>query len=201
MPTVVVSAKPTPDELGLKLAAHDAQLRVLTEATAQVWDARHLGKRMDAVEVELRDNTRSTIRTEALVEELLGPLVHNHTAKLDTCLHYIASSSHVSATLGTLGDKLDDLNGALSSIRTDQATAAERFEAHDLRDQAIEKVVHSIDQRVQSLEQRNDVQDATSKLRKLVARSNWWRSPIAKAGAAVLTALAAAITAYFGLKG
>ena len=185
------------DDMRAAITAIATKLDEHNSAIGEVWEARHLSERIKMMEQDLKENSKATIRSEALIENLFAPLVKEHTAKLDTCLHYIASSSHVAASVAKLGDKIDALGKSLNGIEKEQVSAAEKFEAHDHRDKEIEVVVHRIDARVTVLEQHKMTADTTAKVKKtLVARMTWWKSPIAKGIAAVLLATAGLITAY-----
>lgn len=201
MSAIAISRTPSPDEVHNTLRAMEAQLRTHTAALGEVWEARHLAEKVKSIETELKDNTRSTIRMEAVLGELVVPQVKEQMVKINECLHHLAAGSHVSASIQSLGEKLDDLNASLGGIRTEQATAAERFEAHDLRDREIEKSVHSINQRVGALEQAKAIGEATGKVKRQATRSLWLKSPLVKAASAVLLAIAGAITTYYAVKG
>lgn len=195
MPPVPVRARtPTPDELRLELDALRAHQTVLTDAVERVWDARHMTKRMDAVELDLKSNTRSTIRMEAVLAELVVPQIKETMAKLDLCVHHMAAGGHVASSVTALGAKLDDLRTAIGVVTLEQATAAERFDAHDARDREIEKAVRSIDKRVDVLEQRNDVAAGKAAGKALVKKektsSPWSKLKKALVGAAVAGATA-----------
>ena len=179
MPAIARSRTPTPDEVSNALDAFELQLT----------------KRMDQVETDLKANTRSTVRSEALLE-ILGGHIDAQTAKLETCLHYIAASSHVAASVAGLGEKIDTFGPWFAAIDTAQRVAAVRFEEHDKRDQEIEATVGRIETRVGALEQT----DKTAKISKaLIAKHNKWRPRLIKAvGGAVIAGLGALATLLAG---
>lgn len=158
-----------------------------------------LSRRLAVVEAELKDNTRSTIRMEALLESFLGPLVKEQSAKLDTCLHHIAASSHIGANVQAMGAQLVEIGTRFNRIDKAQGEAAIRFEEHDARDLEIHALAKETAARVGVVEQKLAIADNTAKVRKLVARPQWWRAAWVKAiGLAVAGTIAAATAHYFG---
>ncbi len=182
-----VGRTPTPDEV----RRLETKVNELVDATARTWGARDVDKRLDRMQDDLADNTRSTIRMEALLDGLLGPLVKEQQAKLDMCMHHIAASSHQATAIISLGSKLDTVADRLSSIEVVQRAAAERFDAHDARDREFYALASHQGQRISALEQRQTVTDATAKIRRMASRRAWWFS--AKGVGVVAAALAAAV--------
>lgn len=192
---------PLPDDWNARLDAHEAQIRDLTSAVQETWPARHIEDEVKQIRTELSDNTRSTIRMEAVLDELVVPHMKDQMAKLDTCLHHIAASSHLAATVISLGEKIDAFAPQIAAIESEQKIAAQKFGEHDKRDQEMSLVVNDTRARVIALEQAKAVAEETGKVRKLVARQrSWWLS--AKGVATVAAAIAAAIvTIIYALTG
>lgn len=162
-----------------------------------------LSRRVASIELELKDNTRSTIRMEALLESFLGPLVKEQSAKLDTCLHHISASSHIGANVQAMGAKLDGFGVELAAIKTEQQLAAERFEAHDARDLEIHALARETAGRIGAVEQQLAIADNTARVRKQAGKSAAVRLwlPVTKGIGAVLIAVAAAIGVIYAAGG
>ncbi len=191
-------------ESALRLDAIETQVRTLTDGVGEVWDARGISRRMDRVEVELRDNTKSTVRTEAVLTEMVVPAVKDMMAKVDTCMHHIAASSHLAANVAQLAEKVDSGIEKLNKIEAEQKTAAERFEIHDQRDREFHTRIENNATRLTAVEGRLAIVDNTAALErkakedKLAERVSkaasvvpWYRT--AKGMTAVITALATGI--------
>lgn len=196
MPELVISRSASYEDIRVAITAIASKVDEHNDAIGEVWESRHFARRLVDIEKDLKENSRVSLRSQVLLEEFFAPLVKEQTAKLETCLHYISASSHVAKSVADLGEKIDEQSKTLHAIEKEQVAAAEKFDAHDLRDKEIEKVVHRIDARVVVLEQYKMTTDTTAKVTKLVARATWWKSPIAKGLAAVLVATAGLITAY-----
>jgi hypothetical protein len=180
----IAGRTPTPDDVREKL-------NELTDAVGRVWGVRDVDKRLDRMQDELGQNTRSTVRMEAVVDQMVLPALKEQMAKLDTCLHHLAASSHIAASVVQLGQKLDAFGGRFAAIEKAQGEAAIRFEEHDARDEQIAARVAHIEQDVGELKQARTVADTTAKVKKQTGIRPWWFS--SKGVAAVAVAIAGAI--------
>lgn len=182
------------NKLDVRLDTIEQQTRELTDAMADVWGARDVDKRLDRMRDDLAQNTRSTVRMEAVLGELVVPTIKETMAKLDTCMHHLAASSHLAATVATIVEKLDGHGGRFGSIEQAQATAAVRFDEHDKRDQEMAAAVNLIRADVDELKQARAVDDNTNKVTKMVAKQrSWWFS--AKGVSTVIAAVVAGVVA------
>lgn len=186
-PLPVRSRTPTPDEERL-----EQKINELARAVATVWPARHDGDRLDRLESKIDAYTQSVARTEATAAGAWDA-VKQLMPKLDVLVQQSARSEQMAACVLSMDAKMDAFAERFATIDTAQAVAAERFEAHDKRDQEIEKAVGRIDQRVAALEQRAVVGDATAKVKRQAAARSWWFS--AKGVSTVVAAVAAAVAA------
>ena len=191
----LVGRTPTPDDG--RFDRIERKVNELVDATSRTWGARDVDQRIDRLEKELKDNTRSTVRMEAVLGEMVVPHVKEQMAKLDTCLHHIASSSHLAAAVVVLGTKIDSHGARFDGIEKEQAIAAEKFDAHDQRDEEIHEVAKDAVRRIVLVEKRLAISDTTAKIRKAILP--WWRADWVKAiGLAVAAAITAATAYYLG---
>jgi hypothetical protein len=191
----LVGRTPTPDDG--RFDRIERKVNELVDATGRTWGARDVDQRIGKIELELNDNTKSTIRMEAVLGELVVPTIKEQMAKLDTCLHHIASSSHLAASVVAIGSKLDGIGARFDGIEKKQAIAAEKFEAHDARDGEIHEVAKDAVRRITLVEKRLAIHDTTAKIRKAIMP--WWKADWVKAiGLAVAAAITAATAYYLG---
>lgn len=186
---------PTPDDG--RFDRIERKVNELVDATSRTWGARDVDQRISRLETELKDNTRSTVRMEAVLGELVVPTIKEQMAKLDTCLHHIAASTHLAASVVVLGNKIDGHGARFDGIEKEQAIAAERFDAHDKRDEEIHEVAKDAVRRIVLVEKRLSIADTTAKIRKAILP--WWRADwVKRIGIAIAGAITAATAYYLG---
>ena len=191
----LVGRTPTPDDG--RFDRIERKVNELVDATGRTWGARDVDQRISRLETELKDNTKSTVRMEAVLGELVVPTIKEQMAKLDTCLHHIASSSHLAANVVALGTKLDGIGKRFDGIEKEQAIASEKFDAHDARDLEIHALARDNATRLATVEKRLAIADSTARIRKAIMP--WWRADWVKAiGLAVAAAITAATAYYLG---
>jgi chromosome segregation ATPase len=203
-PPIAIPRSPTPDRLERELADLRAQHNQLVEAT---WTVRHLPEQVakmdrtvDKIDGRLDGFAERVVRAEDK-GDAAWDTAKSTMPKLDQILTQLSEVKRLADGVEKLGARGEAHDKRLSSIETEQQLAAQRFDAHDKRDQLIEATVDRIESRVGALETDKAIGDATAKQRKLIARVRpWWWS--AKGVAAVLgamaTAAAAIIAAAYG---
>ncbi len=207
VPVRVVQEEPTPPPQQMPVMPRtltparvdtlEDQVRELTSAIGNVWEARDVPRRMDAFERELKDNTKSTTRMEVMLNEMLLPMMKDTQGRVNEAMHHVAASSHMVSSVNKLAEKLDtvgqNVGARLSAIEAEQKVAAERFEAHDQRDREFHAKITSNESRISKVEERLAIRDNTDKIKTTTkaAPRSWWYS--AKGVSTVLGALSLAI--------
>lgn len=180
----------TPD----RLAHIEARLDNIAEQRRERFDRidaglERIGTRIDGYNerVITAENT-SQIAWDALVA--LGPKLE-HVAAIGGDVKRLADGmDHMIA-------RADVIERRVSAVEVEQRLAAQKFQAHDERDQKMENTLGLVANRVGVLEVARAIDDNTARVKKLIAIPRWYRTPwIRKLGLAI-AGLIAALTAYY----
>jgi chromosome segregation ATPase len=207
-PVVPLSRTPSPDEVRLALAAHQAQIEEHREAFARLWPARDITDRLGRLDrtLEKLDERFDRYAERVVRAEHAGDAAWDAVKDLGPQLMQVVAIGgdvkRMAESMDRVSARFDVLDRRLSGVETEQQLAAQKFEAHDQRDQKMEQALGRVEIRVGAVEHQLAIADNTAKVVKHRdgAIVRLWL-PVTKGIGAVLVAIAAAIGVVYAAGG